>query len=116
MSRPIKCRKVCSMPKCKRFGTLEATEASEICMSVEEYEAIRLIDKMSFTQEEASLQMNIARTTLQRIYDSARKKIAEAIVCGNVLSINGGTYTLCDGNELSCRCGGCEKHKKFNEE
>ena len=55
--------------------------------------------------------MNVARTTVQGIYTEARKKLAESLVNGKVLSIEGGEYRLCDG--LGNGCGrGCYKHKR----
>lgn len=83
-------------------------------MSVDEYETIRLIDLEGFTQEECSNQMNIARTTVQGIYNDARKKLAESLVKGKVLRIEGGEYTLCDGLEEACGCGGCRRHRHGN--
>ena len=55
--------------------------------------------------------MRVARTTVQQIYNSARKKIADALVNGFAVKIEGGDYRLCDGKEKYCACGGCEKHK-----
>jgi len=82
-----------------------------VTMSVDEYEAIRLIDTEGFTQEESAQQMNVARSTVQGIYDSARRKLADSLVHGKVLVIEGGEYILCDGLEESCRCGGCYRHR-----
>lgn len=79
-------------------------------MLVDEYETIRLIDIQGFTQEECAEQMHIARTTVQRIYNDARKKLAESLVNGKVLRIEGGDYELCEGSEKTCRCGGCRRH------
>ena len=83
-------------------------------MTIDEYETIRLIDLQGFTQEECSEQMNIARTTVQRIYNDARKKLAESIVNGKILIIEGGDFKLCDGTEIYCQCGGCKKHQLNN--
>ena len=80
-------------------------------MSIDEYEAIRLIDLENFSQEECANQMNIARTSVQRIYGEARRKIAESLVHGRNLKIEGGDYQLCDGLEETCRCGGCMRHR-----
>ena len=80
-------------------------------MSVDEYESIRLIDLENFTQKECADQMNIARTSVQRIYSEARRKIAESLVHGRVLKIEGGDYQLCDGLEETCRCGGCMRYR-----
>lgn len=113
MSRPRKWRKVCSMPKSDRFGPLNQRLRQDhfLIMTVDEYETIRLIDKEGFTQEECAGQMNIARTTVQRIYNDARKKLAESLVDGKVLKIEGGDYQLCDGLEKTCGCGGCYRHR-----
>lgn len=114
MPRPRKWRKVCRMPKNRRFGPIDAElgNAGAVVMSVDEYEVIRLIDLQGFIQEEAAEQMNIARTTVQRIYNDARKKLAEALVNGKTLLIEGGDYMLCSGEEASCNCGGCRRHSQ----
>ncbi|HBV86335.1 MAG TPA: hypothetical protein DEF42_06710 [Desulfosporosinus sp.] len=113
MSRPRKWRKVCCLPESNQFGPLNPSINQEhsLIMTVEEYETIRLIDFEEFTQEECADQMHIARTTVQRIYNDARKKLAESLVNGKVLRIEGGDYQLCDGQEKFCNCGGCLKHR-----
>ena len=80
-------------------------------MAIEEYETIRLIDLEGFTQEECAGQMNIARTTVQGIYNDARRKVAESLVNGKVLWIEGGEYKLCDGFGNTCGQGGCQRMK-----
>ncbi|MDP4127684.1 MAG: DUF134 domain-containing protein [Bacillota bacterium] len=113
MPRPRKWRKVCCLPESNRFGPLNSLINQErfVTMTVDEYETIRLIDLQGFTQEECADQMKIARTTVQRIYNDARKKLAESLVNGIVLRIEGGDYKLCDGHEKSCGCGGCRRHR-----
>ena len=97
LARPRKWRKVCSLPERDRFGPLNS----------EEYETIRLIDLEGLKQEECADQMNIARTTVQGIYNDARKKLAESLVNGKVLIIEGGNYELCDGSRKNCRRKNC---------
>ncbi len=113
MSRPRKWRKVCCLPESNRFGPLNVPNNPErfVTMTVDEYETIRLVDLEKFTQEECAEQMKIARTTVQRIYNDARTKLAETLVSGKVLRIEGGDYQLCDGHEQFCGCGGCPKHR-----
>jgi predicted DNA-binding protein (UPF0251 family) len=113
LPRPRKFRKVCRLPQNNLYGPLNTNTIEEeiIAMSIEEYETIRLIDLQGFMQEEAAEQMNIARTTVQRIYNDARKKLAESLVNGKVLRIEGGDYMLCTGLEKACGCGGCGRHR-----
>ncbi|MDF2566928.1 MAG: hypothetical protein K0R90_384 [Oscillospiraceae bacterium] len=113
MPRPRKWRKVCCLPESNRFGPLNTAPDSEnyVVMTVDEYESIRLIDLEEFTQEECANQMNIARTTVQAMYNDARKKLAESLVNGKVLWIEGGEYRLCDGGGEACGSGGCRRHR-----
>lgn len=112
MARPIKWRKVCSLPKSNRFGPLdfELDTSQHVYMTVDEYETIRLIDLEGFTQEACAEQMHVARTTVQSIYAEARKKLAESLVNGKPLLISGGEYRLCEGLENGCGRG-CHKHR-----
>jgi len=82
-------------------------------MTIEEYETLRLIDGEDFTQEKCAIQMHVARTTVQKLYNTARKKLAEALVNGKSLIIGGGTYKLCDELHKDCCCGSCPKHRNF---
>src|SRR5690606_10956460 len=113
LSRPIKWRKVCGLPKTKRFGPLDIKfkEDNYIKLMVDEYETIRLIDVEGFSQEECGNQMNVARTTVQGIYARARKKIAKSLVNGKPLILEGGEYQLCEG--LGDGCGrGCQRRQR----
>lgn len=115
MPRPKKCRKVCCLPRINEFipAQAETNHEQEVIVSVDEYETVRLIDHEGFSQEECSRYMKIARTTVQQIYDSTRKKIAHSLVEGLPLKIEGGDYRLCDGKEDYCGCGGCLKHRRL---
>lgn len=98
MPRPRKSRRVCHFPKILSFLPGESTgENAPILLTVDEYETIRLIDREGFSQEDCGERMGIARTTVQLIYTSARKKLAEMLVDGRQLQIAGGDYRLCDG-------------------
>lgn len=105
MPRPRKWRRVCCLPESRRFGPLDLCAGETVTMAVDEYETIRLIDLDGLTQEQCAAQMGISRTTVQGIYDSARKKLARSLVEGEVLVIEGGEYRLCDGQRRGCGCG-----------
>ena len=108
MSRPRKWRKICVLPENDKFGPLEVHENEEyVNMSVDEYETIRLIDLEGYTQEECAAKMNVARTTIQGIYNTARYKLADVLVHGKNLVICGGNIELCDGTRKECSGGKC---------
>ena len=85
-------------------------------MALDEYEAIRLIDLLGLTQEEAARQMGVARTTVQAVYDAARGKLADALVNGHRLLLRGGRYELCSQGESCCgrMCAGgsCQRREQ----
>ena len=86
-----------------------------IIMAVDEYETIRLIDLAGYTQEECAAQMGIARTTVQGIYNDARRKLADALVNGKMLFIEGGDIDICERENAGCgrKCGQlCRKEMK----
>lgn len=111
MSRPPKCRRVCHFPPVLEFLPSGGDGSEEsVILTLDEYETIRLIDWEGLSQEGCSQRMQVARTTAQKIYDSARHKLAQALVGGIPIRIEGGTYRLCDGRE-ACPCReGCFKH------
>jgi predicted DNA-binding protein (UPF0251 family) len=90
---------------------LDVPSNDTVIMTVDEFESIRLIDVDGFTQEQCAVQMDISRTTVQGIYDSARKKLAQSLVNGKVLLIEGGEYRLCDGQGHGCGGTGCRRHR-----
>ena len=86
MARPVKCRRVCAMPEFREFipaGRMLGDEYIEL--RVDEYEAIRLIDYLGLSQEEAAAGMEVSRATIQNMYEAARKKLAAALVEGCLL-------------------------------
>ena len=112
MPRPPKCRKVCRLPDITEFNPAGSGKVRRcVVLAVDEYETIRLIDHEGFSQEECSEYMQVARTTVQQIYTTARQKIAAALVEGLSIRIEGGFYSLCDGSEDFCGCGGCQRHR-----
>ncbi len=113
MARPRKHRRVCSRPRCTSFRPCEGNEEL-ISMAYDEYEAIRLIDFEGLTQEQCAEQMEVARTTVQAIYVSARKKLAQCIVLGHPLQIGGGDVRFCEHHNPSCGNGCCRRRNSPN--
>ena len=106
MPRPKKCRRVCALPGDAGFSPLEGKDTEPVVLAVEEYEVIRLIDHLGCTQEEAAARMEVARTTVQAIYDDARRKLAAALVGRRGVRVDGGQYRLCP-QAGECRRRGC---------
>ena len=116
MPRPKKCRRVCDYPQTLTFLPEEHKDRDQIViLTVDEYETIRLIDKEGLSQEQCGDFMQVARTTVQQIYASARKKLADVLVDGLPLRIEGGDYQLCSGDSQGCGCTNCYK-QKFNQQ
>ena len=96
MSRPPKCRRVSFLPSVTYFKPagvpLRALE--EVQLSVEEAEAIRLKDLEGLEQEGGAERMNISRPTFQRVLASARQKMADALLNGKAIRIEGGSFAM----------------------
>jgi predicted DNA-binding protein (UPF0251 family) len=78
-------------------------EIDQVVMTLDEFEAIRLADLAQMYQEKAAKQMGISRPTFSRIIDSAHRKLADALVHGKALLIEGGAV-----RRAGRRC--CELH------
>lgn len=109
MARPVKCRRVCHIPDNLEFLPRGEAAGEPVVLTVDEYETIRLIDKEGLSQEECGAQLGVGRTTAQKIYDVARGKIAQALVLGLPLRIEGGDFRLCNGNAGFCYKKDCFK-------
>ena len=116
MPRKVKCRKVCHYPQTLEFlPQNNSAEQEPIILTVDEYETIRLIDRRGMSQEQCAAFMQIARTTVQRIYETARKKLADFVVEGRPLRIEGGDFRLCNGSSTGCGCVDCFKQKIYEK-
>ena len=74
-------------------------------LSIDQYEAIRLADSVGLSHQEAADDMNVSRSTFSRLIESARKTVAEFIIQGKLLSIEGGNIHF-DHNIIKCHsCG-----------
>lgn len=114
MSRPRIPKRICDVPTVDTLTPSgRKSPSSEIVnMSVEEYEVIRLIDHEDLNQEQCAQVMGVARSTVQRLYNNARKKIADSIINVKVLKISGGDYSLCVKKRDDSVCRGCNRHQR----
>lgn len=77
-----------------------------VILNLDELECIRLLDLEGMTQEQCANQMQVARPTVTAIYEEARRKLAEVLVRGKALEIQGGSVRVCEQGSHCCgRCG-----------
>ena len=109
MPRPIKCRRVAQIPGTIYFkpAGVPLRELDEVVVSVDEIEAIRLKDIEGLEQEQGAEKMNISRPTFQRMLSSARGKIADALINGKAIRIEGGNIEMTQVR-FRCRRDGTE--------
>lgn len=107
MPRPKCCRQIGVMPGKTCFQPEGAAYSSydEVLLTLDECEAIRLADLEGLYQEQAASRMNISRQTFGRIIEAAHRKVADVLVNGKALKIEGGAVSLKAGKPLRCpRC------------
>ena len=94
MPRPVKLRCIAQMPQFSYFKPLGVPVRilDKVTLSVEEMEAIRLKDMEGLEQEASAKKMCISRPTFHRILQSARKKLADALITGKAIQIEGGNF------------------------
>lgn len=94
MPRPRLRRRIKAEPGVNYFKPVgvRRIDLEEVVLTVEEFEAVRLKDFRNFDQEECAKKMDISQPTFHRLLQSARKKIADAIVNGKSLKIEGGHF------------------------
>ena len=95
MPRPEKCRRICSNPRVRAFAPVGRAPESEVIMGFDEYEAVRLIDGLNHDQAACAQKMGVSRATVARIHASALRKLADALVGGRALRIEGGDVIVC---------------------
>ena len=107
MPRPQRCRRICCAPEHLRFAPEGRPDADAVALSFDEFEVLRLVDYEGRTHEQCAAQMDVSRTTVTEIYQSARFKLADSLVNGKRLEISGGNYRLCDGSAGRCYGKSC---------
>jgi len=106
MSRAKVLRRLNELPVVKGFRPLwmRRNYRQAVTMYLEEYEVFRLIDYEGLTHEQAAEEMNVSRPTVTRIYEQARKKLAQALVEGRSFFIEGGEIQLSGKHYLCEKC------------
>ncbi len=117
--RPTRLRKVSNPPVISGFkpygGKTKSGRAEAVFLHFEEYEAVRLCDHESLNHHQASVIMDVSRPTLTRIYARARQKIADALVTGKQIIIEGGKIYF-DSEWFVCNTCGCYFNNPFKQE
>lgn len=108
--RPSRLRKISNPPIVSGFKPYGNKKGDEnpitVFLQIEEYETLRLCDYKMLNHHQASVIMDVSRPTLTRIYAKARQKIAEALVLGKQIIIEGGKIYF-DSDWFSCSSCGC---------
>ena len=96
MGRPLLWRRVNFIPPITYFkpAGVPLTTLQEVCLSVEEAEAIRLKDLEGLEQEECAQRMSVSRSTFARVLTPAREKMADALLNGKAIRIAGGNFEM----------------------
>ncbi len=104
MSRPFKCRHVGCEPGINYFKPrgIPLDGLREVVLTMDEFEAVRLADLESLYQEDAARKMKISRQTFGNIIKSARGKLADALINGKAIKIEGGVYTETGKRRFMC--------------
>ncbi|MDD3413837.1 MAG: DUF134 domain-containing protein [Lachnospiraceae bacterium] len=111
MARPTKWRKIEHIPAVPYFipSDKEIIELPKNTLKLEELEAIRLKDLEGLEQSECAERMEVSRPTFQRILLSAREKVADSLINGKTIRIEGGNFTR---NICPIQCNDCGKEWK----
>lgn len=116
MRGPYRKRRINQPPNFKNFkpSGIPRKLLKTIAITIDEYEAIRLADYHGLEHLQAAEKMAISRPTFTRLIEKARHKIAQAIVDGMELVVEGGNVEFT--NTLRrCRDCGDEKVSPYNE-
>ena len=94
--RPFCCRRISGQPAATVYKPVGVPlrELEEVVMTLDEFEALRLADLEGLHQEEGAARMEISRPTFGRVLEAARRKVAEALVRGKALRIEGGPVSM----------------------
>ncbi|MFA5145181.1 MAG: DUF134 domain-containing protein [Candidatus Omnitrophota bacterium] len=95
VGRPKKYRIVRQDPRISQFSPRgKPGRPDEVELSMDQFEAIRLADYMGLGQKEAAKSMRISQQTFSRVLKKARKSLANGLVNGAAIKIQGGSYII----------------------
>ena len=96
MVRPQKNRFVKFDPAISYFKPrgIPMQNLKEVHLTIDEGEAIRLADLLGMSHEKAGRRMGVSRATFGRIVQKARKTVADALINGKAINIEGGNYKI----------------------
>ena len=109
MVRPLKDRMVAFNPEINYFKPrgIPIIDLEEVRLTVDQREAIRLSDLLGMSHEEAGRRMGVSRATFGRIIQRARKAVADALINGKAINVEGGSYKMISATRtffcLNCR-------------
>jgi len=103
MPRPFCRRRVAGSPAAAIFKPIgiPVRELEEVVLTLDEFEALRLADLEGRYQEEAAGMMRVSRSTFSRVVEAAHRKVADALVHGKALRMEGGPVS--QGPRRCCR-------------
>jgi predicted DNA-binding protein (UPF0251 family)/predicted Fe-Mo cluster-binding NifX family protein len=103
MVRPVRNRRVSFIPDVTYFkpAGIPVRQLTEVALKMEELEAVRLCDLQGLEQDEAAQSMGISRPTFQRVLYASRRKIADALLNGKAIRIEGGAFQVSAGQETA---------------
>ncbi|MDD2653492.1 MAG: DUF134 domain-containing protein [Candidatus Omnitrophica bacterium] len=93
--RPKKLRIIKNEPQIRQFSPRgKPGRPDEIELKFEEFEALRMTDFIGLSQKEAAQNMQISQQTFSRVLNHGRRSLAEALIMGKIIRIQGGDYSL----------------------
>lgn len=109
MGRPHKKRYVAFNPGVCYFKPrgIPMLELEETRLTIDERESLRLADLEGLSHEDAGQMMGVSRATFGRIIEQARKIVADALINGKAINVEGGNYEISSTERLFA-CGKCE--------
>ena len=110
MPRPQRCRRICREPEYVAFHAEGGRGGEAVCLTLDEFEVLRLVDYEKLTHEQCAERMDISRSTVTEICETARRKLMESLLKGRPLQIMGGNVRVCEESRSSCGCMGKCRH------